>query len=214
MPAGHDGRPARRRPRGHGVCRCGARRAAPGCAVPPIHAPSLRAMLTIDEIMTRNVQLIGSRESLAHAARLMDDLNIGALPVCDGRKLVGMLTDRDITVRAVAAGLDPRKTSVAEAMTARVRWCSPHESVDAVARQMSATQIRRMPRRRHRLARRPGDAPARAGRLRPGGRRAARHLLAVAARPLKARRSGPAASRAVPESLSRYISDISAHPAR
>lgn len=95
--------------------------------------------------MTRNVQLIGSRESLAYAARPMDDLNIGALPVCDGRRLVGMLTDRDITVRAVAAGLDPKKTSVAEAMTARVRWCSPGESVEAVARRMSTTQIRRMP---------------------------------------------------------------------
>ena len=78
-------------------------------------------MLTIDQVMTRNVQLIGSRESLERAAQLMDDLNIGALPVCDGRQLVGIVTDRDITVRAVAAGLSPKKTSVAEAMTSRVR---------------------------------------------------------------------------------------------
>ena len=102
-------------------------------------------MLTIDQVMTRNVQLIGSRESLERAAQLMEDLNIGVLPVCDGRQLVGILTDRDITVRAVAAGLNPKKACVADAMTARVRWCRPGDSVDAAAQQMSTTQIRRMP---------------------------------------------------------------------
>ena len=102
-------------------------------------------MLTIDQVMTRNVQLIGSRESLERAAQLMEDLNIGVLPVCDGRQLVGILTDRDITVRAVAAGLNPKKTCVGDAMTGHVRWCRPGDSVDAAAQQMSTTQIRRMP---------------------------------------------------------------------
>lgn len=102
-------------------------------------------MLTIERVMTRDVQLIGSRESVEHAARLMEDLNVGVLPVCDGRRLVGIVTDRDITVRAVAGGLNPKKTPVADVMTTHVRWCRPDESLDAVAQKMSATQIRRMP---------------------------------------------------------------------
>ena len=59
-------------------------------------------MLTIDKVMTRDVQLIGSRESLERAAQLMEDLNIGVLTDCDGRQLGGILTDRDIVVRALA----------------------------------------------------------------------------------------------------------------
>ena len=102
-------------------------------------------MLTIDKVMTRDVQLIGSRESLERAAQLMEDLNIGVLPVCDGRQLVGILTDRDIVVRALALGLNPKKICVGDAMTAHVRWCRPEDSVDVAAQQMSTTQIRRMP---------------------------------------------------------------------
>ncbi|TMH34059.1 MAG: CBS domain-containing protein, partial [Betaproteobacteria bacterium] len=74
-------------------------------------------MPKISEVMTRGVEVIGPDESLHHAAQLMDELNVGALPVCSGDQLVGMITDRDITVRATAAGLDPDETCVSEVMT-------------------------------------------------------------------------------------------------
>jgi CBS domain-containing protein len=68
--------------------------------------------MRIADVMTREVKVIGPERSVREAARLMDDLNVGALPVCDGQRLVGMITDRDITVRATAVGEDPDRTQV------------------------------------------------------------------------------------------------------
>ena len=73
-------------------------------------------MQKISDFMTRNVQVVRPDESLQRAAQVMDELNVGALPVCDADGLVGMITDRDITIRATAAGL-PADTRVAEVMT-------------------------------------------------------------------------------------------------
>jgi len=78
------------------------------------------------------------------AAQMMDELNVGAIPVLDGQKLVGMITDRDITVRATAAGL-PAHTRVAEVMTSHARWCTGNQSVQEAMQQMAEVQIRRLP---------------------------------------------------------------------
>ena len=102
-------------------------------------------MPRIAEVMTRDVEVISPNESLQHAAQMMDELNVGALPVCDGKDLVGMITDRDITVRATAVGLRPSDTSVAEIMTEQTRWCTEDQSVDEVLKQMGDVQIRRLP---------------------------------------------------------------------
>jgi len=102
-------------------------------------------MPRISEVMTRGVEVVRPDESLQHAAQLMDELNIGALPVCDGARIVGMITDRDITVRATAAGLPPGETCVSEVMTAQTRWCTQNESTDDVMKQMGDVQIRRLP---------------------------------------------------------------------
>ena len=102
-------------------------------------------MPKISEVMTRGVEVIRPAETLQRAAQRMDELNVGALPVCDGQKLVGMITDRDITVRATAAGLDPNATSVFEVMTEQTRWCTEEQSVDEVMKQMADVQIRRLP---------------------------------------------------------------------
>jgi CBS domain-containing protein len=74
----------------------------------------------------------------------MADLDVGSLPVCDGRKLVGMVTDRDITIRAVAEGKSV-DTPVSEVMTDEVVWCNDTDSVDDVLQQMSDAQVRRIP---------------------------------------------------------------------
>jgi CBS domain-containing protein len=98
----------------------------------------------ISEVMTRNVQTISPKDTVQHAAQLMDDLNVGALPVCDEEQLVGMITDRDITVRGVSSGL-ASDAMVDQIMSTDVRWCFEDQSVDEVMRQMSNTQIRRVP---------------------------------------------------------------------
>ena len=102
-------------------------------------------MPKISEVMTRGVEVIRPAETLQRAAQRMDELNVGALPVCEGESLVGMITDRDITVRATAAGLDPNETHVSDVMTEQTRWCTEEQSVDEVMRQMSDVQIRRLP---------------------------------------------------------------------
>ncbi|WP_238482309.1 CBS domain-containing protein [Noviherbaspirillum aridicola] len=95
--------------------------------------------------MTRNVQFVSPQESLRRAAQMMDDLNVGALPVCDGERLVGMVTDRDITVRGVSAGLPPDGTAVDAVMSTDVRWCFEDQDLDEVMRQMADSQLRRVP---------------------------------------------------------------------
>ena len=102
-------------------------------------------MTTIADLMTPDPVTVGPRDTVQHAAQLMDELNVGSLPVCLGDKVLGIVTDRDITVRATAAGLDPSRTEVDLVMTDRVRCCSPRHSAAEVLRQMATTQIRRVP---------------------------------------------------------------------
>lgn len=102
-------------------------------------------MQTIQEVMTRDVQTISTQDTVQRAAQLMDELNVGAIPVVDDGKLVGMITDRDITVRSVAVGQDPTRTRVADAMSADVRTCNADQGVDEVLAQMADVQIRRVP---------------------------------------------------------------------
>jgi len=101
-------------------------------------------MQTIGEIMTTDVEVVRPEETLRDAARAMADLDVGSLPVCDGKKLIGMITDRDITVRAVAEGKSS-DTPVSEVMTDEVVWCSESDSVDEVLQKMSEAQVRRIP---------------------------------------------------------------------
>lgn len=101
--------------------------------------------MKVSEVMTRQVQVIGPDRSVREAARLMDELNVGVLPVCDGERLQGIITDRDITVRATAAGKNPDSVQVREIMTEDVRWCFEDEAVEDVAQMMGDVQIRRIP---------------------------------------------------------------------
>lgn len=102
-------------------------------------------MTTIAELMTREPIAVRPDDSVQRAAQLMDELNVGSLPVCDGWQLLGIVTDRDITVRATAAGLDPSRTEVELVMSDRVRWCSLHDTPAEVLQQMAQVQIRRLP---------------------------------------------------------------------
>jgi CBS domain-containing protein len=101
--------------------------------------------MKISEVMTRQVRVVGPDRTVREAARLMDELNVGVLPVCDGERLLGIITDRDITVRATATGKDPDAVPVREIMTEDVRWCFEDEAVEDVAQMMGDVQIRRIP---------------------------------------------------------------------
>ena len=100
--------------------------------------------MAIRDLMTRGVQVVKPNDSLLAAAQKMADLDIGFLPVCEGERLVGALTDRDITVRATARGLDPQKTTVSEVMTTDVTYCTEEEDIDRTARLMKDKQLRRV----------------------------------------------------------------------
>ena len=102
-------------------------------------------MTRVSEVMTRGVEVIRPDESLQRAAQVMDELNVGALPVCNGKDLVGMITDRDITVRATAAGLEPTQHCESEVMTEQTRWCTEDQTTEDVMKQMGDVQIRRLP---------------------------------------------------------------------
>src|SRR3989454_12091310 len=96
-------------------------------------------------IMTPEVEVIHPEVTLQQAAAKMRRLNIGSLPVCEGERLVGMLTDRDITVRAVAEGRDPVTTLVREVMTPDLVYGFEDQDLEDAARLMEQYQIRRLP---------------------------------------------------------------------
>jgi len=84
-------------------------------------------------------------ETLQAAARRMSEMDVGALPVLDGKAVAGMVTDRDITIRGVAAGMIPQESLVADVMTEEVRCCRADDSVEQVMAEMGDLQVRRLP---------------------------------------------------------------------
>jgi CBS domain-containing protein len=98
----------------------------------------------LQDVMTRHVEVVRPDAPLREAATKMADLDVGAIPVCDGDRLVGMLTDRDIAIRAVARGADPG-SPVRETMTSSVRFCFEDEPVERAVETMKERKIRRLP---------------------------------------------------------------------
>ena len=101
--------------------------------------------MTIRDVMTENAECTRPDATLQEAATRMRELDVGVLPVCDGDRLVGMLTDRDITIRSVAAGHDPSQHRVQEAMTTDMFYCFDDQEISDVTRLMKERQIRRVP---------------------------------------------------------------------
>ena len=102
-------------------------------------------MTQVADIMSTDVTVIEPQQSLRVAAQLMKQLDVGSLPVCNGKRLLGMLTDRDIAVRAVAEGLAPDSTCVSDVMTPDVEYCTDEQDTQEVMRQMGDKQLRRLP---------------------------------------------------------------------
>jgi len=100
--------------------------------------------MQIKDVMTRGVEVVRPDETLQQAARKMKSIDVGPLPVCDGDRLVGMITDRDIIVRATAEGRDPKTTPVKEAMTPGVVYVFEDQDIEEAALLMRQRQIRRL----------------------------------------------------------------------
>ena len=105
-------------------------------------------MTQLKEIMTRHVDVISADATAEDASTKMKQLNVGAIPVCDGNRLIGMVTDRDLVVRVMADRRDPKAILVQEAMTPDVSYCFEDDEVEQAARMMAERQIRRLPVRR------------------------------------------------------------------
>lgn len=103
-------------------------------------------MTTVREIMTPSPRCIGENDSLRIAASVMADLDVGALPICgEDSKLTGMLTDRDIVVRAIAMGMDPETTPASALAAGKPVTVDPDDDVHVALDLMSEHQIRRLP---------------------------------------------------------------------
>ena len=100
--------------------------------------------MLLRDIMTHGVTEVPPHATLREAADRMRSLDVGLLPVCDGQKFLGVLTDRDIAIRAVAQGFDPNTTNVTEAMTPEVIYCFDDEDVQKAVELMEQRQIRRL----------------------------------------------------------------------
>lgn len=100
--------------------------------------------MKISEVMTRDVRLAHEDTTIQQAARMMEEIDSGFLPVADSDHLIGMVTDRDIAIRGVGDGKSP-ETHVSDVMTRDVKYCFDDDDIGDVARNMSDIQVRRLP---------------------------------------------------------------------
>jgi CBS domain-containing protein len=101
--------------------------------------------MKVRDLMTRELETVAPQATLREAAQIMARLDVGVLPTVDGGKLVGIITDRDIAVRAVALGKDPAVTTVRDAMSPGVKYIFDDDGVDDAAEVMADLQVRRLP---------------------------------------------------------------------
>jgi CBS domain-containing protein len=100
---------------------------------------------TVREVMTSKLCSIDADESVAYAAKMMRDEDVGVAPIVEGDRLVGVLTDRDVTVRVVAERRDPDQTNVTEVMSDNLVTLDPDQDLDEALQLMARNQVRRLP---------------------------------------------------------------------
>ena len=100
--------------------------------------------MRVSDAMTSDVRVVRPEQSICEAARIMAECDSGALPVTDGERLIGVVTDRDIAIRAVARQMSPL-TTVGEIMTHEVLYCYEDDELEDVAQNMGDLQVRRLP---------------------------------------------------------------------
>jgi len=100
--------------------------------------------MKVRELMTQQVEFVKADTTIQETAEKMKELDVGALPVVIADETVGIITDRDIVVRAIAHGLDPEKSHVSDALTEGIEFCNAGDDIKDVARLMEKKQIRRV----------------------------------------------------------------------
>jgi CBS domain-containing protein len=100
---------------------------------------------TVSDAMTSNPCTIDADKDVTYAAKMLKDENVGVAPIVDGDQLVGVLTDRDIAVKVVAEGKDPKTTRVREVASTNVVTVDPQQNLDEALRLMAKHQVRRLP---------------------------------------------------------------------
>ena len=100
--------------------------------------------MKVSEVMTRNVEVVSPTDTIQSVAQTMAQMDLGAVPVCDGQRLQGMVTDRDITIRAVAQGLSG-SAPVSQVMTGNLEFIMADDDLDRAADKMADSKIRRLP---------------------------------------------------------------------
>ena len=109
-------------------------------------AKGVAAKMRVDEVMTKDLMTCSDSDSLSEAATMMREINVGSLPVVDDSgDIIGIITDRDITVRAVARGVDPVMAQVIDFMTPNPVTIGPDADVEVAAEIMADAQVRRLP---------------------------------------------------------------------
>ncbi|MHC1682182.1 MAG: CBS domain-containing protein [Clostridiaceae bacterium] len=101
--------------------------------------------MNIKDIMTKSPVCVKSNDTVEKAATLMKEHDVGSIPVCEGSNVVGMVTDRDITLKSVAGGKDTKNQKISEVMSTKVITGNPNMSLDEASKLMSQNQIRRLP---------------------------------------------------------------------
>jgi len=101
--------------------------------------------MLVRKAMTRNVKIANPNQSIRDVAKLMADSDLGCLPVGENDRLVGMITDRDIAVRAVAQGKSPDRTTVREVMSEDVKYCYDDSEISEVVQNLAEIQVHRLP---------------------------------------------------------------------
>ncbi len=100
--------------------------------------------MKVKDCMTREVRTLAPDSPIREAARLMAECDVGAIPIGDNDRLIGMITDRDIAIRAVGLGKDA-ETPIQEVMTREIKYCFEDEDLEHVAQNMGDIQVRRLP---------------------------------------------------------------------
>lgn len=100
--------------------------------------------MKVEQLMSRGAECVSPSTTLQDAARRMKELDVGSLPICDNDRLVGMVTDRDIVIRAIADGSDSTTTTVQRVMTPDITYCFEDQEVEEASRLMKDKRIRRL----------------------------------------------------------------------
>ncbi|MDH5747918.1 MAG: CBS domain-containing protein [Rhodospirillales bacterium] len=101
--------------------------------------------MLVKDVMTPHAEWVNPEATLVELAKTMRDENIGCLPIGENDRLIGMVTDRDIAIRGIAEGGDPKTITARDVMTKNIKWCYENDDIDDAAHLMEDNKIRRLP---------------------------------------------------------------------